>query len=290
MHTPKALYEDENDTNSNYLTASNYSKPMCIHFAKKMSKLLPIYYLLISFAFFACLLQQTFLLLSKDIQLSLFFHIMVYFALAYHSLIFIASIWIYCINVQENQDIISTCLIFLMLHRLVIIPASTYMAVSSYMSYKQAQNSESTAIQDVSDETKTIFMDSLVMSIIGLVELISTSIVFTIHQIYLRISDQPVYELSPEDLAHSSFGKNQPIKRGYSIRYDNAELEGFHFDQEELGGPLTRHRTQFIHNPMENMGATRLSEYQRASDIDSYEVHDSFLGPLLGNRSKTFRS
>ena len=101
MHS-KGIYDEENETNSGYLTVSNYSKPMCLQFAKKMSKLIPIYYLLISFTFFACLLQQTFLLLTIDLQLSLLFHIIAYSALAYHSVLFIASIRIYCINVQES--------------------------------------------------------------------------------------------------------------------------------------------------------------------------------------------
>ena len=80
-----------------------------------MSRILPLYYLLASFVFLACLLHQSYLVSTRAIsQLTLTYQILTLICVGYLIVVLIVSMRIIFLNIQENRDMISTSLIFIM--------------------------------------------------------------------------------------------------------------------------------------------------------------------------------
>lgn len=123
---------EDNSFDSFRETPSNNSRPMQNQI-QNMSKVLPIYYLLVSFVFIGCQMNMCFLIYSKQVKLvtNQFFGL----ALAgffYQLVLLFTSIKIMMSNLSENRDMIATSLIFLMLQRAVLIPLSIYLSSNSY--------------------------------------------------------------------------------------------------------------------------------------------------------------
>ena len=92
------------------------------------------------------------------------------------------------------------------------MPLGIYMCISVYMAYstlqiKMAAKLKANILQS-SDQQRSelstlrlVFIDNLIVCLIGLVELLGTSLAFTINQICSRIDDEEtIYELTNEDL------------------------------------------------------------------------------------------
>lgn len=96
----------------------------------RISRILPIYYLLSSFVFLSCMLHQDYIINTMRLDyLPPLYEMCVLGCLAYVIVVFCCSLRILFLNIQENRDMIATSLIFLMIQRAFVLPIAVYMCI-----------------------------------------------------------------------------------------------------------------------------------------------------------------
>lgn len=106
------------------------------------------------------------------------------------------------LNIQENRDMIASSLIFIMLQRGIIYPFAIYLCISVYWEYDALVQSKQPTDQLNINNLRAIFVDNLIVCLLGCTEVIGTAMAFTINTICFNMEDldPPVLQLTNEDL------------------------------------------------------------------------------------------